>query len=150
MSKVILRNDGWYGPPHRAGGESAEPLTGCRCYSSSHEGVGSVLEVVLDDLGGQGWTNLHAFGPDRAHDFSAANDFGRGESGNFRRQHQANLELYGRLQQFLRPEQQAGAADVFRGAGPPICFAERAIAERQLQLEAARAIRRRFLLFRDT
>ncbi len=49
---------------------------GCRRYALRQSGVGSVLEVVLDDLGGQGRAYLHALGPDGAHDFSAANDLG--------------------------------------------------------------------------
>src|SRR5208282_6260606 len=71
----------------------------------------SVLEVILENLRGQGGRHALSWGFDRADHFSATDDFGGREPGNFWRQHEADLQLCGRMEQFLRLEQQSGAAD---------------------------------------
>jgi len=112
-----------------------------------------MLEVVLQNLRGQGRGHTLTFSLtltlpsslslslslrfDGADHFSAADDFGGGEPGNFCRQHQANLHLYVRKEPFLGLEQQSGTADVLGGARAPALFSERTIAQRQVEIETA-------------
>src|ERR1700694_1212940 len=99
--------------------------------------VGAVLEVVLENLCGQGGGHTLSMGFDGADHFSATDNFGGRKTGNFWRQHEANLQLCVRMEKFLRLEQQSGAADVLRGAGAPALFTERTIAQRKLEIETA-------------
>ena len=55
--------------------------------------VGAVLEVVLENLCGQGGGYTLPLGSDGANDFSATDDFGGRKAGNFRRQHEADFQL---------------------------------------------------------
>src|SRR6266404_267974 len=104
--------------------------------------VGAVLEVVLENLCGQGGGHALSLGFDGADHFSSTNDFGGREPGNLWRQHEANLQLCARLKKFLRLKQQSGAADVLSGAGAPAIFTDRTIAQRKLEIETASSERR--------
>src|SRR5271155_1228413 len=90
-------------------------------------GARAVLEVVLQNLGGQGGSDslrqrlslspfLRFHGTDY---FAAADDFCSRQTGNLRRQHQADFKLHGWIERFLRLEEQSGTADVFGGARTP-------------------------------
>ena len=56
-------------------------------------GEGAMLEVILQNAGGQGWADRALLSFHRAHDFSAADDFRLRKSRNFRREHQIDFEL---------------------------------------------------------
>src|SRR5882762_865585 len=111
--------------------------------------VSAVLEVVLENLCGQGGGHALPLRFDGADHFTATDNFGGGEPGNLWRQHEANLQLCARMQKFLRLKQQSGAADVLGGAGAPALFTERTIAQRKLKIETTRSERRN-LLFKNT
>ena len=102
---------------------------------------GPVLEVVLEDFCRERWAHLaglarfRAFGADY---FSSADYFGRGQACDFHRQHQVDFQLGIRLKSFLGVEEHTRAAYVFGGAGTPAFFPDLPIAQRQLQVEAAR------------
>jgi hypothetical protein len=74
-------------------GEGARPHTSLRFAD-----VGAVLEVVLENLRGQGGSYTLSLslslslGFDGADHFSATEDFGGRQAGNFWRQHEANLQ----------------------------------------------------------
>jgi hypothetical protein len=99
--------------------------------------VGAVLEVVLENLCGQGGGYALSWGFDGADHFSATDDFGSREPGNLWRQDEADLQLCVRMEKFLRLEQQSGAADVLGGAGAPALFTERTITQRKLEIKTA-------------
>src|SRR5271167_2479355 len=98
--------------------------------------VRAVLEVVLQNLRGQGGSHTLVLSLflrfDGAHYFSPTDDFGGPEPGNFRRQYQANLQLYSGMERFLRLEEQSGTADVLGRARAPAVFSKRPIAQRQM------------------
>ena len=54
-----------------------------------------MLEVILQNLSGDRRMHLYTFSIPAAgaDDFSPANNFSRGQAGNFRRQHQTDFEL---------------------------------------------------------
>ena len=64
--------------------------------------VGSVLEVILENLGGEGRVHLRSLRSYGAYDFSAADDLGGGEPGNFGGQHETDFYLHVGLQPLLR------------------------------------------------
>src|SRR5260370_3839381 len=97
----------------------------------------AVLEVILENLRGQRGGHTLALRFDGADHLSATDDLGGREPGDFRRQHQANLQLCVRMEQFLRLEQQSGAADVLGGTWAPAIFSERAITQREMESETA-------------
>ncbi len=110
----------------------------------------AVLEVILENLRGQRGRHTLALRFDGADHFSATDDLGGREPGNFRRQHQANLQLCVRMEQFLRLEQQSGAADVLGGTRSPAIFSERAIAQREMEIETASSEWWNFLFSKKT
>src|SRR5467141_373402 len=110
--------------------------------------VGAVLEVVLENLCGQGGGHALPLRFDGAHHFTPTDNFGSREPGNLWRQHEANLQLCARMQKFLRLKQQSRAADVLGGAGAPALFTERTIAQGKLKIETASS-ERRYLLFKN-
>src|SRR6266496_1424326 len=120
----------------RRGGASVSPST-----VSGFGDVGAVLEVVLQDLGGQGWTQFWALGSDGADYLSAAQYLGCGQTGDFRGQYEVDLHLCVGLEELLGQEEESGAADVFRGPRAPTVLSEQAIAQREMEVEAARAER---------
>src|SRR5450759_1908325 len=120
---------GWGGAPSPHGGH--------RDTLSRFPDVRAVLEVVLENLRGQGGGHTLPLRFDGADHFSATDDFGGREPGNFRRQHEANLQLCLQIEQFLRLEQQPGAADVLGCARAPALFTERTISQRKLEIESA-------------
>ena len=91
-----------------------------------------MLEVILEDPGGQGGGHTLSLSLplyfDGADDFSATDDFGGGQAGNFRGKHETDLQLRIRVEQLLRLEEQSGTADVLRGARTPALFSQRTIA----------------------
>src|SRR6266576_102692 len=79
--------------------------------------VGAVLEVVLENLCGQGGGHALPLRFDGADHFTPTDNFGGREPGNLWRQHEANLQLCARMQKFLRLKQQSRTADVLGGGG---------------------------------
>src|ERR1700751_7112 len=85
------------------------------CLRLGFRHAGTVLEVVLKNFGSQLGTRrctLLAF--HGADDFTAADDFGRAESGDLGRQDQVDFELNVGLQDFLGFEEKSRATDVGR------------------------------------
>ena len=58
--------------------------------------------MVLQNAGSERRTQGFSVRLDGAHNFSAANDFGRGKSGYFRGKHKIDFQLNGGLQYFVR------------------------------------------------
>src|SRR5258708_30909164 len=116
----------------RAGSSQAQPAIesnrglmtgGGRLSSTLRLGdVGTVLEMVLENLCLQSRGHALSLGFDRADHFSATDNLCSREPGNFWRQHQADLQLSVRVEKFLGLQQQSGAADVLRGACAPAPF----------------------------
>jgi hypothetical protein len=52
-----------------------------------------MLEVILQNAGGQGWADRAFLSFHGAHDFSTTDDFRFGKSGNLRREHQIDFQL---------------------------------------------------------
>src|SRR5271165_1105830 len=106
-----------------------------RAAGSLRPGQRAVLEVVLQDAGGQGGAQAVSRVLDGADDFSAADYFGCRQAGNFLREHEIDFQLSAGLQEFVGLEEHAGAADVLGGADMPVSLAEAAVAQRQMELE---------------
>ena len=98
-----------------------------------------MLEVVLQNPRSQGRAQGFAFALDGPHDFSAADYFGGGESGDFGGEHEVDFQLGAGLEKFIGFEEHAGAADVFGGADVPLFLAEAAVSQRQVKVESLRA-----------
>ncbi len=99
-----------------------------------------MLKVVLQNPRGQRGGHGRSFLLNGADDFSAADDFGGGKSGNFLREHEIDFQLRVGLQSFVGLEEHSGPADVFGCAYVPVLLAETAIAQRQMKLETLRAV----------
>ncbi len=99
--------------------------------------VRSMLEVVLQNLGRERRAHFRSLRAHGAHDLSATDHLGGCQSGNFGGQHQADLQLRIRLQQFLRAKQQPRTTDVLGCARAPAFLSQRTIAQRQVEVEAA-------------
>src|ERR1035437_10638213 len=74
-----------------------------------------------------------------SNNLAMADDVGGGQSCNFRRQHEVNLELGVGLNRFLSPEQHSRTADVFGSAIAPDAFAQQPVFQRHLKIETLRA-----------
>src|SRR6202022_96688 len=99
-------------------------------------------------LCGQGGSPALPLPFDGADPFSATDNFGGREAGDFWRQHETDLQLRVGMEKFLRLEQQSGAADVLGGARAPALFTEGTIAQRKLKIETASSERGN-LLFKN-
>ena len=95
-----------------------------------------MLEVILENPRGQRGAYHSTLRRDGTHHFSAAHDFGGGESGDFGGEDEVDFQLSAGLQHFLGFEEHAGTADIFRRAFVPIAFADSAIAQWQVKLES--------------
>src|SRR5437667_9287992 len=95
----------------------------------------SVLKMVLKDLRRERRIHPLARYSHGADHFSPANNFGGGESRDFRRQHQVDLQLSVGLKDFFGLEQKTGAADVFGRSLQPALFSQQTIAQRKVQVE---------------
>src|SRR3954462_5695106 len=84
----------------------------------------SVLEVVLQDFRSQRRTDSLTWRSDRADYFTAANDFSSCKPGDFRREHEIDLQLSVGRKNFFTLEQQAGSADVLGSALQPALLAQ--------------------------
>lgn len=114
----------------------------CPNLSTLRARQGTVLEVVLENAGGERRGQGCPLGLDGAHDFSPADDFGGGKSGNFCGKNEIDFQLNAGLQQFVGLKEHSRPADVFGGAFVPAFFSETAITQRQMELEALCARRR--------
>src|SRR5437762_8824626 len=85
----------------------------------------SVLEMILQNLCGQGWTHLRRFSFHHPYHLATAHHLCCRQSCDLRRQHEIDLELCVGSNGLFASEQQAGATDVFRGPVAPIVLAER-------------------------
>ena len=101
--------------------------------------AGAVLEVVLQDFRGQCRAHGAGFRFDRAHDLAPADYFCRGQSRDFRRQHEVDFELRVGSDRFFRLEEHSRAADVFGCSLTPSTFSDQPVFQRQVKIEAGSA-----------
>src|ERR1700690_3300820 len=98
-----------------------------------------MLEVVLQDFRGQSRAHGTGFRLDRAHDLATADYFCRGQSRDFCRQHEVDLELRVGSDRFFCLEEHSRATDVFGCAFAPSTFSDQPVFQRQVKIEAGSA-----------
>src|SRR5208283_5786801 len=139
---VVIRKAAWVGRLCAFYVPTTKPNISSRTSAHEHQltnsrsGKRAVLEVILENPRGQRGAHRLSLGRDGAHHFSAADDFGGGESGDFGGEDEVDFQLRAWLQHLFGFEQHSGTADIFRGAFVPIGFAEEAIAQWQVKVES--------------